>query len=65
MEKGKKKENLKDKSHLEFNSSKYYSKYIIKNDKLLKATHMHEDVKQYDIDKLPKPSAVNRNKYMR
>lgn len=64
MEKGKKKENLKDKSHLEFNSSKDYSKYIIKNDKLLK-TYMHEDVKQYDIDKLPKPSAVNRNKYMR
>jgi hypothetical protein len=64
MEKGKKKENLKDKSHLEFNSSKDYSKYIIKNDKLLK-THMHEDVKQYDIDKLPKPSTVNRNKYMR
>ncbi|AJA42284.1 hypothetical protein [Staphylococcus phage vB_SepM_ phiIPLA-C1C] len=64
MEKGKKKENLKDKSHLEFNSSKDYSKYIIKNDKLLK-TYMHEDVKQYDIDKLPKPSTVNRNKYMR
>lgn len=64
MEKGKKKENLKDKSHLEFNSSKNYSKYIIKNDKLLK-TYMHEDVKQYDIDKLPKPSTVNRNKYMR
>ena len=65
MEKDKKKEDLKDKSHLEFNSSKDYSKYIIKNDKLLKETHMHEDVKQYDIDKLPKPSAVNRNKYMR
>lgn len=64
MEKDKKKENLKDKSHLEFNSSKDYSKYIIKNDKLLK-TYMHEDVKQYDIDKLPKPSTVNRNKYMR
>lgn len=64
MEKDKKKEDLKDKSHLEFNSSKDYSKYIIKNDKLLK-TYMHEDVKQYDIDKLPKPSTVNRNKYMR
>lgn len=64
MEKDKKKEDLKDKSHLEFNSSKDYNKYIIKNDKLLK-TYMHEDVKQYDIDKLPKPSTVNRNKYMR
>ena len=65
MEKDKKKESLKDKSNLQFNSSKDYSKDIIKKNKLLRATHMHEDVKQYDIDKLPKPSTVNRNKYMR
>lgn len=33
MEKDKKKESLKDKSNLQFNSSKDYSKYIIKKDK--------------------------------
>lgn len=33
MEKDKKKENLEDRSNLQFNSSKDYSKYIIKKDK--------------------------------
>lgn len=32
MEKDKKKENLKDKSHLQFNSSKDYGKNIVKKE---------------------------------
>ncbi|AII27032.1 hypothetical protein BT3_214 [Staphylococcus phage BT3] len=32
-------------------------------EKLLKASHMYENVKQYDIKKLPKPSMVSKDKY--
>ena len=32
-------------------------------EKLLKATHTHVNVKQYDIKKLPKPSMVSKDKY--
>lgn len=34
-------------------------------EKLLKVSHMYENVKQYDIKKLPKPSMVSKDKYMK
>lgn len=34
-------------------------------EKLLKASHMYENVKQYDIKKLPKSSMVSKDKYMK
>ena len=34
-------------------------------EKLLKASHIYENVKQYDIKKLPKPSMVSKDKYTR
>lgn len=34
-------------------------------EKLLKTSHTYENVKQYDIKKLPKPSMVGKDKYMK
>lgn len=34
-------------------------------EKLLKTSHMYENVKKYDIRKLPKPSMVSKDKYMK
>lgn len=34
-------------------------------EKLLKSSHMYKNVKQYDIKKLPKPSMVSKDKYMK
>ena len=35
------------------------------NKKELKVSHVYENVKQYDIKKLPKPSMVSKDKYMK
>ena len=34
-------------------------------EKLLKYSHMYKEVKQYDVKKLPKPSMVTKDKYMK
>ena len=35
------------------------------NKKELRVSHMYENVKQYDIKKLPKPSMVSKDEYMK
>lgn len=35
------------------------------NKKELRVSHMYKNVKQYDIKKLPKPSMVSKDKYMK